>query len=327
MIASRRSVSGGLVCSALLIVSAAAMAQTCPENLCTCLGSAASFGIVASKNTVLAPAKLVTRESGYAYVERFASSTDDAVCATKGTFKGGPESETSIGGDLILTGAAGTKAGSFVGYKSYGTPQPGVTVNGDLATGGGNIAGATNVVVTLTTNLTGSSPKVPPCQSAISGLETTSDQLRDLTPTQTLGKIALRGADGNIDAGNGVNIINVESIALRPKAEKYSGYVSLTPSSLNINLLPGTTSVIINVAKAFSVGKECSVSVLGGDSSKVLINVYTKGAGIAKNASVDPAILAPRGGISVGREGSIGNAFGKKVVLKGATASDDLICP
>jgi choice-of-anchor A domain-containing protein len=316
-----------MICSAAFLHGTAALAQTCPENLCTCLGSTASYAIVGAKNVAMAPAKLVTKESGYAYVQRFASSADDAVCGLKGTFKGGPGSESSIGGDLVLTNVAGKVAGSFKGYRSYGSPQPGVNVSGDLATGGGKIGGPSNVVVTGTTDATGASLKVSPCQSAIDGLESRSDQLSALTPTQTLAKIALRGADADINAGNGVNVINVESIALRPKAQKYSGYVSLITSSLNINLLPGTTSVIVNVAKAFSVGKECSVNVLGGDSSKVLINVLKKGASIGKNGSVDPAILAARGGISIRLGGSVGNAFGKKVALKGASVSDDLICP
>jgi choice-of-anchor A domain-containing protein len=312
--------------AALAVSSASAQpAPTCPSDLCACLGAAGQFAIAGGTVKMIGGN---TVDAGYA--TPFGSTVDDSVCATKATFSGIAGGTTDLAADvLLLTTGAKKIAGTFMGYKAYGMHYPGVSIAGDLVSAGGKLSGVpVNVDVTGATDTTGTNSKLAGCTQAMTDFATASTRFQGLTATQTLQPIKLKGVDGDINAAAGVNVINIDSIKLAPLVDRLYGSVSLTPSTLNINLLTTTDTVIINVAKSFSVGDQCFVTVIGGDPSHVIINMPgTAGSMIGKGATIDPLMLVPNAGISVGVGSFTGNLFGKSVSVKGADISTELACP
>ncbi len=312
--------------AALAVSSASAQpAPTCPSDLCACLGAAGQFAI-AGGTVKMIGGKIV--EDGYAMP--FGSSADDSICATKGTFSGIYGGPTGLEADVLLLTAAPKKvAAAFLGYKAEGMHYAGISIAGDLVTAGGKLSGVpANVDVTGATDTTGSNSKLAGCTQAMTDLASASTTFQGLTATQTLQPIKLKGADGDITAVAGVNVINIDSIKLAPSIERAYGFAYTTPATLNINLLDTTDTVIINVAKSLSVGTDCWIAVVGGDPSQVIINMPGKaGPMIGNGATIDPLILVPNAGISVGVGSSTGNLFGKAVSLKGADVTTELACP
>lgn len=299
-----------------------APAQICPQDICACVGDAGRFDLVGTKVDVSAGK---VRYSGYSYP--IPGNVDSSVCATTGRFSGISGGESMISGDIICTLPPDKTAVTLRGYKYYGYPQPGVSVGGDIATGGGAIKGMDFALVTGITDTTGTHPRVASCQQAVVDAQAASATLKALAPAQDLGELIIEAGNSHeIYAGPGVQVINATKIRL--KSKKYYGYP--IGAALNINLSETTESVIVNVAEQLSVGKECNISVAGGDPSAVIINVHGPKAKvqIGKGASVDPAILAPTTRtLNVPQYATVGNLFGTKIRIKGAEVVDALLCP
>ena len=339
----RMVVATGLVAMWLMPATFLAPAQaTCDgHDLCACLGAAAQYGVVAANNVTMASVKIKTTVSGSVTTDLFAASTDDSVCATKGSFAGAfadPDvAEAQVGLDLVLLTGAGKVAASFKGGTLAGVPSAGVSIAGDLVTGGGSLAGpatAYTVVPPGVIDTSGTNSNLAACRQAITDMTSASSTLAALPPTQTLQPIVLRGTDLSIDAVAGLNVINVDSIKLSRVVPRGSGSSSAPiPSALKINLQPTTDSVIINVKKSLVVGRDCAIDVTVGDVSKVIINLYGKksSATIGRDAVVDPTVLVPTGAITVAVDsveaGGVGNLFGKNVTVNGAGSTSNLTCP
>jgi len=340
MIQRLKNIASGCGVLAISLVSLAAqpaLAQTCPQDLCACLGAAGHYGVVATNSIKLVSSKLTQSDgSGGKYVTPFPASVDDSVCATVGSFAGiraetPGDDDAQLGADAILLNPTGKVAATFVGYKVAKVLTPAVSVAGDLVTGGGTIKGAAAATITGATDTSGTSAKLPGCQQALSDFKSASATLQALTATQTIAttKIRQKGTDLDINVGAGTNVINLTSISLSPQVTKSYGYAYAVPATVNINLLPTTAVVIINVAKTVKIGKSCAIAVLGGDPNRVIINAYgaKSSVGIAADASVDPMVLVANGGITVGRGAAVGNLFGKKITLRGAASTTNLACP
>jgi len=315
-----------------------ALAQpTCGQDLCVCLGAAKNYEIVATKSAKMISTKLKQSDgSGGTYITPYPASVDDSVCATIGNFTGRMatdpgDDDAQLGTDAVLLNPAPKVAASFMAYKVAKVLTPAVTISGDLVTGGGSVKNPGAVSVAGSTDFSGNHAKVQPCQQALIDFQSASTALQALAPTQTvpLNKIALKGTDMDINAGPGTNVLNLTSISLKPTVTKSYGYVYSTPSTLNINLVPTTDVMVINVAKTVSIGKECGIAVLGGNPSRVILNVTGKKsmASIGADATVDPIVLVANGGITAARGSEVGNLFGKNVTLRGATGTTDLFCP
>jgi choice-of-anchor A domain-containing protein len=262
--------------------------------------------------------------SGSTYVTP--STVEGSVCVTTGTFSGGEDGETSMGNDVLLLSGVGTTAAKFKAYKVYGTAAPGTIIAGDLATKGGAIAGTDGVVVGGTTTTDGTHPGLTPCEQARTDLQTASNTLKALSPTQTdLGNVVVQPEEEfTISAGAGVNVINATNIILKKK----NYYGSPLPSSLHINFAPDTVSVIVNVSEKLTVSDSCVLDVFGGDPFAVILNVHGEKAKVklGKGAEITPAILAPAAKLKAPLNATVSNLFGAKVSVRGGYVTDALLC-
>jgi choice-of-anchor A domain-containing protein len=315
-----------IVTLTLTLQSRVAPAQTCPDDLCTCLGTAAQFGVVGNTLTM----KGATQKYGKgtsAYVLHSATSLDDSACGNQGTFSGVTDAETNIGGDLVLLAGAGKKAATFNGIKQGKTLTPGTNVGGDLVTGGGTVKNIANAAVTGATDITGSSSKLADCTTAQSTAQSLSNTLKALPQTQTFAAISVTGKTSpfTISVVDGVNVINADKISVSPTGAWGGGELDIDFSGATD---PSTAVAIINVKKKLSVGKDCSITVKGAGPDQVLINMYgTAKVILGKNSEVDSAILAPNANVSAGTGSIVGSIFGKNVSLQGTTVSGFFACP
>ena len=329
----------------------------CSGDFCTCLGQAGQYGIVAAKTVKVISTR--TRESdgsGGIILNPHPATVDESVCATVGVFRGlvaemPGDDDAQVQGDALLLQLAKKVAAVFGGYKIAKVAQPAVSIDGNVITAGGIVKGGMYINFTTapapTPDTSGTNVKLPPCQQALTDMQNASLALQAL-PTPTPGpaptatippKILLKGKSLDITAGTGLTVINLKSIVLRRVVSRSasgsgsgsgSGSSSSTPGQLNIVLPDQTSTVVLNVAGGVSVGRECGITVAPpADPSQVIINAYGKksAVGVGPSASVDPIILVANGSIGAGRDAKVGNAYGKNVILKGATAMSDLICP
>ena len=304
-----------------VLIVAASTAQgaarpDCPDDVCTCLGQAAKFDVVAGRSVKGRAAKVSA--SGSSYV--IPAGITGRACADTAAFGGSSDDPDTVS-ELVVT-APGGIAASFKAKKIYGTIDPGTQIDGDLATGGGAIKGLAAVSVGGAIDTSGTHADVAICGQAMADIQSASAMLAGLAPTQDLGSVSVTGGSGSpttIVAGPGVNVINTTGIRLKAARASY-GYRD--GSQLLIDMAAGTDSVIINTGK-LSVGAECQVSVTGdgGDPSRIIINLVGKGsAKISKNATVDAMILAAGGKIGVRSGSQVSRLFSGAVSIKGAQA-------
>jgi hypothetical protein len=297
----------------------AVQAQTCTgDDICACMGEAGYFDIVGS---------VVTVKAGKLSAEPVESYVESSVCATTGSFSGIADGETEIDADLICSSGPGTTAVKLKGYKDTGSPMPGVSIFGDLATGGGAIKGVAFAEVSGTVDTTGTYSEVASCKQAVTDMQTASSNLSKLRPTKSPAAISVEAGTGYVlSAVAGVNVINVTSIKLGSGKMTSSEF---TPGgTLLINLADETESLILNVGQLL-IGTGAIIAVEGGDPSMVIINVngVKPKVKIGKGASVDPAILAPTVKLSVPVQATVANLYGAKIKIHGAQVLDALLCP
>src|SRR5437773_2401582 len=105
--------------------------QDCPDDVCACLGEAANFDVVADKSIKGKTGKISA--SGYSYV--IPAAIVGRVCGATAAFAGSGDDPDTMG-ELVLM-APGGIAASFKARKFSGAIEPGTSIEGDLATGGG----------------------------------------------------------------------------------------------------------------------------------------------------------------------------------------------
>jgi hypothetical protein len=307
---------------ATLLLAARPVRGVCPDDLCDCLPSAGAFNIVASGALKAQTGKYSVAGSPY-IVE--AILTNDA-CATTGKVQGRNDAPTQTS-NLTFLAPLGDTAVKFRTKVIYGYTGLGVEVTGDVATGGGAVAGQSFAMISGVVDTSGSHSSIAPCQQALIDLPSASALLGALTPTQTLGDVVVKGgtaAPFQITAGPGVNVISATKIAVAAK----SGGTSPDPSSLIIQTDPGTTAVVINTLK-LTVGKTCDISLADpADASKVIINVTGSGGrvSVGREARIEVPVLSAQRKITLGQQGEATNLFGLSVTVKGGTVDDALAC-
>jgi choice-of-anchor A domain-containing protein len=262
--------------------------------------------------------------SGYGYA--IPVEIETSVCGTTGKFTGKLNGEISISEDLILDASTGIAA-KFKGSKAYGYAYPGIYIDGDLATGGGTIAGLEDFgVVAGTTDTMALNARVADCTQALADQQTASATLAALPATQTFTKTLVKSGNTlDINAGPGLNVIHFDDLILTPQKVYGSPY----PSTLNVNLAVDTETVVINIPGKLSIGAACQVLVNGGDVEDVIVNVPGSASSvkIKGQAYVQPAILAPGRKLLTGAQAVTANLFTGAIKLKGAGIAEPLLCP
>jgi hypothetical protein len=297
----------------------------CPAAICDCLGAARSFSATASDLLRIRHGAVL--EDGYLY--RLAAGIDGRSCARQAVAAGAPDAVTEIG-DLILLAPVGEIAARFRSVRVYGyAAEPGVSITGDLVTAGGSIKRPELALVSGTTDTTGGHSSIASCQQAVSDAEQAANTLAGLAPTEpSLGNLLVKtGSSGPlvVSVGTGVSVLSATAIVVRPKREY--GYAE--GSELAVDMPVGATAVVINTPK-LSVGSRCTISVTGpgANPASVVINVVGgRGVRVAKEAIVEPAILAAASTIGARPQAQVSNVFGRKVVARGANVMDLLGCP
>lgn len=307
------------VASVTLCASPAlAATATCTDNnICTCLGEASRFDVIAGQALKVRLGR--TRNSGYTYP--VSSGIAGSVCGQTASVAASTDAIIDIGGDMMLLAPAGSVAATF---KAKGDGSAGTSLGGDLATAGGSIKGAELVFVNGVTDTSGTHPGITTCTQAMGDATAASTHFAALATTQDLGKLIVRGGSATpavISTHAGVNVITATTIAVQPA--RVDGYRE--GSELQIDIDSSADSVIINTG-SLRVGASCLVSLTGEvDQTKVIINVTGK-AKVSKDASVEPAILAPTGSVIALTGSTVSSVFGRKVLIKGAQAGGILIC-
>jgi hypothetical protein len=221
----------------LLALLAHPAEAACPANLCDCLGNAGRYAVSASQLQVKS-GKISS--SGYAYA--IPTLIEGSACSQTGKIGGKAGGETSISDKLLLTAAPGLVAAKFSGYKYYGYAYPGAFVEGDVATGGGSLAGLGFVEIGGTTDTTGNYPEMSSCSGALLDAGAASDTLAALTPTQTLTDVLVSNGDTVTITGTaGVNVVNVNSINVKAGRDDYG---SPLPSTLELSLPSAAAQMI-----------------------------------------------------------------------------------
>ena len=310
----------GLLVWALVLATPVA-AQTCPEDICECLGAAGDFSTVATAQAKVKSGKISVSGYGYAIPVFIEGST----CQPLGKYTGLAEGELDLGEDVVAAAPTGT-ALKFKGYKYYGYSYPGVFVAGDIATGGGTIKGQNYVELGGVIDTTGNHIQIADCANAITDVKNASATLAALPPTQTLGDVFIGNGDTyTINVGTAeTEVIEINKLVIKPR--KYYGYAY--PSYLEINLDITTGTAVINVNEKLAIGQACEI-IVNGDIEDVIINVPGPGSSvrIGKQAIVPTAILAPDRKLNAGADAFCANLYAAKLNIKGASVSDTLFCP
>ena len=298
---------------ALLATSQTASAQTCPENLCACLGNAAAFDVLA---TSLKAKTGSLKYSGYSYPVAVVITGN--VCADSASVSGSGEAVVGIG-SLASLAPQGEVAATFKAKKIYGELDPGTSITGDLTTGGGSISGLSLVTVGGVTDTTGGHASIASCAQAKDMAANASATLAALTATQNLGQLKVQGGPGAptiIATSPGVNVINTTSISLKKESE------------LQIDVHENADTVILNTG-GLRVGAAAAVVLtgLGADPQRVVINVLGGKVKVSQGGRVEAVILAPTGSVSAGTEAQVSSLLGGKISLQGALAGGMLSCP
>jgi hypothetical protein len=290
----------------------------CPQNLCDCLGAATAFTVVGANDLLLRQGFV----NSYGYPEISGTGIHGDVCGPKALASGQPSSgqRTDMDNLSVLAGP-GELAARFVTYDPQGIGTPGVRVPGVVATGGGSLDGA---VTAGSIDTTGTHPSIAACQQAVSDIQTASANLAALAPTQTLGKVVLRGETLDLYVGPGVQVINAESITMRPKRLYAGGFPHF--AEIMVHPQAGTEAVIINTGK-LSMGGDCAF-YYSGSPKKMIVNVPGPGrtVKIALYNSIDVPILAPERTVKVG-VAVIANIYAGKVMLRGSELYDVVGAP
>jgi choice-of-anchor A domain-containing protein len=268
----------------------------CPEDLCRCLPNASKFAVVGGT---------LDGRSGKFNRSDYPQSTfiGGSICGRTGKLSGKLDAETYIAssdfdpGDVILTSAVGTTAVRFKGPKLDRLPNPGVFVDGDVATGGGVVQNPQYAEVTGVTDTSGTHTRVAICQQALSELTTASATLASLAPTQTLGTLVVApGNSATITVGPGRQVVNIESIKLKSTTDEFG---DITGSELDFVLDPATSVLVVNVAKSFAVGAGAVVREPGGDADVIFNLLPGAKLKLEKGTNFFGAVLAPTAKIRI----------------------------
>jgi choice-of-anchor A domain-containing protein len=306
------------------IVVVADAAADCPANLCDCLDDAGRFTVLGDQVQVKSGRISV---SGYGYA--FPSVIEGSVCGATGRIGGKADGETDVSANLLFTAGPGVVAAKFKGFKYYGYAYPGAYVGGDVATGGGSLAGTGFVDVSGVIDTSGTYAGLSSCSGALVDAAEASAFLATLPATQPLTSVLVTNGDTfTITGTSGVNVVNVDSINLKPARDYYGPIGSVLEISL-----PGPGDVmIVNVATSLQVGLNSAIFVVDGGPENVIINVHGGAASKVKiggfEATVDPSILAPGAKVLAKGDSYLSNMIGgAKTKIQGPEIGDTLLCP
>lgn len=300
------------------LVPLAPVEAACP-NVCDCMGATKSFSLVAGKLMVLQEA--TWNDYGYSQlVETFVAGD---ICTPR-LLASGPAGYGTFMYGALATNSKGTAAsfrqkGPYQDYDTYG-------VQVDLlATGGGAVKGLANLDYSYL-DTTGTHPRVGDCRQAILDMKAASAAFDALPPTQVLGTFLVKDDYATIEAGPGVNVIDMTRMLLLPG----SSYGISGAAIVDIVTQEDTEAVIINT-RGLVIGEYCQI--YADDPTKVIINVVGPGpqVRISPFGLADLTILAPERTATVGLQlgdFAVGGLMAERVRLKGSTAYSNLDeCP
>jgi len=292
----------------------------CPHSLCKCLGAAGGFAAVGGASLQLKTGVLSAEgESEYVPSEVYGS-----LCAVKAKFSA-KESENYIEGDLVCSEPSRV-AVKFSPIRFEGDVEPGTSIAGEVATGGGSVKKPEAADFEGVPSTDGTHPKVALCQQAPADVAAASTTLKNLTPTVTMAEIVV--ADGDVQTlavGPGVQVINVNALKILSGRDE-DGFP--VPSELTIALDPGTDAVVINIAEDLTVEADSGI-IIDGAEDAVILNVHgdRPHVKIKDGAYVLPVLLAPSASLKAPAYSYFTNIYtAKKLQVKGGTLEDALLC-
>jgi hypothetical protein len=288
----------------------------CPQDVCDCLGEARNFALVTAGSQYLG----IAREFGGGERTTYGTEVGD-VCAHTAKSTGFVAGPNVVDGDLVALAGTGTALRFFTydPYDSYGGSDPGLRVEGTVATGGGRVIGDIDTDTPVDTS--GTHPKLASCRQAIADMQSASAVLAGLAPTQDVGPIRVRGDVGHLTAGPGVNVFAASQVRVVPDDPLF-GY-----GALEIDMHPDTEAVIINT-RGLYLGPWTEIGC-SNCTGKVIINVY--GGGPSVNLSfasfVGAVILAPERAIKAEQWAWAVSLLARQARLRGSEVGLPWYCP
>lgn len=231
-----------------------AQAQTCPEDLGTCLGAARQFTIIADR-LKMRPERIVNFGSPVFIDAQVVGS----VCVNRATLSGALLSDVWVSGDVVVLDESGTAVRFRPASGVSGSRYWGVRISGDLITGGGVLKGEEwgNVLGVIDTS--GTHPKLGECRQAMIDMRQAAATLSGLTSGEDLGTVVVPATTERVLSftGSGVQVKNAVRLTLQGKK---------TPplaSTLVLDVADTVDAAVLNVAKTVKVGRNSSLRFTG----------------------------------------------------------------
>jgi hypothetical protein len=298
---------------ALSVRAVSAEAQTCPEDLATCLGAADQFTVVADRFT-LRPER--TESVGFpVFVD---ADVSGSVCTNRATLTGGFFSDVSVGGDVIALEDQGTAVRFGPTTDYYGLRTQGVRITGDLITGGGSLYLEQWAQVHGVVDTTGMHPKLDACRQAMLDMRQAAETLGGLASGEHLGVIVVPTSDQQVVefSGTGVQVKDAIRITLKGKKSPELG------STLILNVAAAVDSAVLNVSNVLKVGRNSSVLFGGMVPFRAIINVQGPRATILpKSADVEAPLLGPDATLTAKAATDVCSLYGRIVRVRGAAVA------
>ena len=282
--------------------------------VCGNLGEAVHFGVTARAGM----SAVVGRITGD--VQRI--ELDGDVCTTTARLKGASvrNGSSSDERDLISVEAAGTP----VNLAFFGDRQP--YVEGVVATAGGAVNVPPGLPFPITTDTTGTNPKLARCTDAMADALAASAYFASLPPTHVYGDVDVGpGDEVVIDAGGGPGLAVIDIGTLRVVGGPQDPVSHDCGPRANL-YFDGPENLVVNVRKSLEVGRCGEVSSF--DHPQAVINVPGRGAAvrIGGTAALPVAVLAPERNIKVRKtvesfevSNYLGQLHGRMVKIAGFT--------
>ncbi len=342
------------------LAATSATAQPCNTDICSCLGSASSFTVVAG-DIRAKPGRV----RSFGFTDVYGTSMDGDVCTRRADLAGREDGEVAISGHLILETPAPTVAARFRGYRIDREPIPGTSVGGDLLTDSGTIKGADYVDVTGATDESGTRSELLLCRLAESRVAELSGGWAAAAGNSAGDIVVGPGRTYTLVARPGQTVFHFNSLVLRGGRDDDGDPVGATfeieyndeevdpndpndpgdpndpndPNDIPFVVEPKSGPhptapadpplIVINIQKALAVGIGGELAFGFGDVDNVVLNVYGERARIrvSKEAVVEPVIVSPFGTASLDVLSETGNLFVGRLKSQGGGVQNSLACP
>lgn len=290
----------------------------CPDALLDCFPNACDHAVVAEKFVARAASGNSAIASG-------------GLCAAFGSMAGNKLASAEVRHRPAFFHTTTKKtAATFRGYRTGGAPAAdSVLFASDLVSAGKPFQGLPFATIDGGLDTSGTHPDLAGCSGALAEVQAASDLLAALPADQTFGKI-LVAPDQEFRitiTAPGLAVIAIESILMKTR---YSPMTGFALPMLHIIPHPGTTGVVLNVAKNVRISNhgELGFESLLTPWFPIILNAYGDKAKVAQatESFSDALTLVPRGTAAMGKFTYSQGLFARNVLLRGAVTYRNGIC-